>query len=75
MKEKNKGLKEFELNGKQHQQFNKSFNLLDSDRIYKKMKWWYRNIINMNIESIGVIEPLQALMDSLGYFEIKIARY
>ena len=69
---KNKGLKEFELNGKQHQQFNKSFNLLDSDRIYKKNENGECNIINMNIESIGVIEPLQALMDSLVILKLKL---
>lgn len=69
---KQKGLKEFEKNGKQHQQFNKSFNILDSDRIYKKNEIGECNIINMNIESIGVIEPLQAFIDSLYVLKLKI---
>ena len=62
----------FEENGVEHKQFNKSFDLLDADRIYKKDKLGECNIINMDIESIGVIEPLQGLIDSCFVLKLKI---
>ena len=52
---KQKGLKEFEINGKQHQQFNKSFNILDSDRIYKKNESGECNTINTNMNQLVLI--------------------
>lgn len=69
---KMKNLTLFEENGDQHKQFNKSFDLLDADRIYKKNKLGECNVINMEIESIGVIEPLQALIDSCFVLKLKI---
>ena len=69
---KMKNLTLFEQNGDQHKQFNKSFDLLDADRIYKKNKNGECNVINMDIESIGVIEPLQALLDACYVLRLKV---
>ena len=62
----------FEENGNEHKQFNKSFDLLDADRIYKKDNMGECNVINMDIESIGVIDPLQALIDACFVLRLKV---
>ena len=70
---KNKKLELFLEGSKEEIQFNKSFDLLDSDRIYKKNELGECNIINLNIESIGVIEPIQAFIDSIIVLKLKLS--
>tara|TARA_B100001094_G_C18162303_1_gene790036 strand:- start:438 stop:1814 length:1377 start_codon:yes stop_codon:yes gene_type:complete len=72
---KNKNLVEFKLNSQEHKEFNESFDLLDSDRIYVKNKQGECNLINMEIESIGVIEPLQAMMDAITVLQLTVQDY
>jgi len=72
---KNKNLHEFKLNSDEHTQFNESFDLMDAQRIYVKNKHGECSIINMDIESIGVIEPLQALIDAIFVLKLKVNDY
>lgn len=67
-----KNLDKYEINSIQHKQFNKSFELLDAERIYKRDENGECNEINMNIESIGVIQPLQAFLDACYVLKLKL---
>ena len=60
------------LNETQINKLKKSFDLLDSQRVYKKNKKGECNCVNLGIESIGVIQPNQALYDSLIVLNTKL---
>lgn len=69
---KQKKLDNYEIGSVQHKDFNRSFDLLDAERIYKKDKTGECNMINMNIESIGVIEPMQSLLDACHVLKLNL---
>ena len=50
----------------------RSFNLLDTARVYKQNQDGECNSISLTIESIGVYSPLQAFMDSIFVLELKL---
>jgi DNA-directed RNA polymerase subunit L len=50
----------------------KSFDLLESARVYKQNQDGECNIIHFGIESIGVYSPIQAFMDGLHVLELKL---
>ena len=53
-------------------QARRSFDRLDSARVYKQNRDGECNSISLTIESIGVYSPLQAFMDSLFVLELKL---
>lgn len=53
-------------------QARRSFDRLDSARVYKQNRDGECNSISLNIESVGVYSPLQAFMDSLFVLELKL---
>ena len=61
-----------ELNENEIDLKRRSFDRLDSERVYKQNKDGECNSINLSIESIGVYSPLQAFMDSLHALEIEL---
>ena len=67
---KSKDLKE--LNEIQEKNFISSFNLLDSQRVYKKNKDGDCNNINLTIESINIIQPNTALLDCFTILSLKL---
>jgi len=53
-------------------QARRSFDRLDSARVYKQNRDGECNSISFTVESIGVYSPLQAFMDSLFVLELKL---
>ena len=53
-------------------QARRSFDRLDSARVYKQNRDGECNSISLTIESVGVYSPLQALMDSLFVLKLKL---
>lgn len=53
-------------------QARRSFDRLDSARVYKQNRDGECNSISLTIESVGVYSPLQAFMDSLFVLELKL---
>ncbi len=53
-------------------QSRRSFDRLDSARVYKQNRDGECNSISLTIESVGVYSPLQAFMDSLFVLELKL---